>query len=710
MAQVHPVLQRNRIPFETRLTSKRESLGFIVVTPVQQNAQDGQELTRELSEARELVDAESAARVDTESKVEQLTSELGQAEERLQFEADTRAAMEAEAKVKAEERAADLERTERAATVEASIRQQIEKNTRDRIQILSAKLAEAESQIQSESEKKAQPVPEEIETLKSELGLAAQKLESQSAVRIELEASTTSRLKSLSEELVQAEELAEKEVGIRHEVEAELKSRIASQSAELAEAKDRLETETEARIQSDAELQVQTRSLAEELAQERERADSAAEAKDRIGEQAKVQVEELAGQIESLKQQALEGASDNHQREQDAQARIEALTTQLAQAETKIAEENQQYVEHDGEVHAEVAQAKEQIASLGNELAEIKEELAKQADALVNDLAKAMRQVQMQERLRVQAEELAEEKTNALASALIDLEKHSQANDSAQQQVKELRRQLAESKRLASLASDQTDPDPEPDPEPTEPGFQPLLNDVADVPAELREPIRSSETTGNPVMRSMLERFVTNLNQQLITIEAAHERQDYAEVASSCRLLKGVVHSMGFKDLVDPVNQLDNLLRDKQYGHLSAKIDELSQYALRIMMDDDANIEPSAGSEPVVGEKAEQPGREPILFKVPADNQRKEELSENFIFKLGTEILEMESAWRKEDYSELKRLCRWAVKYAKTLDFHEVVQAATELEQAVARVDRSDMAAKIESLGSLYCRIELVQE
>ena len=71
MAQVHPVLQRNRIPFETRLTSKRESLGFIVVTPVQQNAQDGQELTRELSEARELVDAESAARVDTESKVEQ---------------------------------------------------------------------------------------------------------------------------------------------------------------------------------------------------------------------------------------------------------------------------------------------------------------------------------------------------------------------------------------------------------------------------------------------------------------------------------------------------------------------------------------------------------------------------------------------------------------------------------------------------------------
>ena len=48
MAQVYPVLQRNRIPFETRLTSKRESLGFIVVTPVQQNAQDGQELTREL--------------------------------------------------------------------------------------------------------------------------------------------------------------------------------------------------------------------------------------------------------------------------------------------------------------------------------------------------------------------------------------------------------------------------------------------------------------------------------------------------------------------------------------------------------------------------------------------------------------------------------------------------------------------------------------
>ena len=49
MERVYPTLQRNLIRFQTRQTSQRESLGFIVVSPVQRSAQDGQEAIAELN-------------------------------------------------------------------------------------------------------------------------------------------------------------------------------------------------------------------------------------------------------------------------------------------------------------------------------------------------------------------------------------------------------------------------------------------------------------------------------------------------------------------------------------------------------------------------------------------------------------------------------------------------------------------------------------
>ena len=81
-----------------------------------------------------------------------------------------------------------------------------------------------------------------------------------------------------------------------------------------------------------------------------------------------------------------------------------------------------------------------------------------------------------------------------------------------------------------------------------------------------------------------------------------------------------------------------------------------------------------------------------------------------FLSRLGAVVLEMESASKIRDLTDLKRRCRWVKKYASTLEFQEIVVATKELEQSV--IDQDDNASinsKLESLVSIYCRVDLVK-
>ena len=90
-------------------------------------------------------------------------------------------------------------------------------------------------------------------------------------------------------------------------------------------------------------------------------------------------------------------------------------------------------------------------------------------------------------------------------------------------------------------------------------------------------------------------------------------------------------------------------------------------------------------------------------------NERKAELLENFVSQLGSELLEMQTAWQDHDADQLKKNCKWITKYASRMNFLEVVYATEDLQEALESGDASDISTRLTEFINLYTRIDLVR-
>ncbi len=568
-----------------------------------------EELSAELTELQSVAQNETQSREDTESRTEHLSAELGVALARVQAEVDARAAIEDESQGKADKITAELRRTQDLVLEETSAREQAERSANERVQVLSDQLDIVEERYQQESQQKQRAgiqKSEKIVELKDELDLATQKLRSQENARVEQVNAANQKIRELAGELERVNGLVDQENLIRQRAEKASGDQFRTQCVELESVREKLEAEVTARSRVEEDGQSRRNLLAKEPTRVKEEVETVARAKGEVELESNARLEVLREELGVLRQKTAQAAAEGLRKEQQASEKIALLTTQLSQAATDQSSKSEQRKQRkQRDTQREVA--------IPTVLATSKDpESVRSVDAEAGEIR--LEEVKPVKAAPIKAEPTAAAPEKAIAAAAADL---NQARSEKVEPVKDL--------ALSSETPIQT---------------------------------KLESASSSPVMRSMLDRFVVSMSQQLIRMQAACEDHNYPEVASASSWLKGEADALGFNEFVKgPVAELEGLLHERQYTQVSEKIDHLKQFALRIIMDNQSDT--SAQRKGMKTGPSKEAVGKAILYKIPPDNLRRLELSEKFLSRLGAVVLVMESASKIRDLKELKLFVRF---------------------------------------------------
>ena len=99
-----------------------------------------------------------------------------------------------------------------------------------------------------------------------------------------------------------------------------------------------------------------------------------------------------------------------------------------------------------------------------------------------------------------------------------------------------------------------------------------------------------------------------------------------------------------------------------------------------------------------------------IYSSLPMSNEKYRNIVEKFIIRLDEQLAAIDVAWSKRNYDELKRLGHWLKGSAGSVGFAAFVEPAAEFEQLAINKDDANLENAINTLHSLYRRIELQAE
>ncbi len=223
---------------------------------------------------------------------------------------------------------------------------------------------------------------------------------------------------------------------------------------------------------------------------------------------------------------------------------------------------------------------------------------------------------------------------------------------------------------------------PEDDDEDDEPDYEFQFDD---------EPIRSSKPVNNPIRHSMIERFVERLLEHIDSMEEALARRDYLELFVSCNWVRGEANTLGFEALIAPIDAIEYRLRRKKFSQIIAHLSALRNIAER--------IETMHTSGPDA----------PIQYIVPA-HAKSSATYENFVSQLGSKLLELEVAAQAENSRQMTQLCRWIDRYGEKIKFLEVLDASSQLQEAIKTGDSGLIDRQLVAFIELYAKIEIIKE
>jgi HPt (histidine-containing phosphotransfer) domain-containing protein len=205
----------------------------------------------------------------------------------------------------------------------------------------------------------------------------------------------------------------------------------------------------------------------------------------------------------------------------------------------------------------------------------------------------------------------------------------------------------------------------------------------------------------NPILNSMVRRFVKRLKQQLQVMESSYQEQNYMDLMVIANWVKSEALNLGFEELRSPIASLELCLRRQEFEPIDDIIKKLQNMAGRIEISDEPVDDGSS-----LGVKAQR-SVDPIPYMLP-DSDKKAELLENFVSQLGLKLLEMQSAWQEGNADNLSKICNWILKYGTRLDVPEVIDSAERLDFSLQRNDVDRISQRLWDFIGVYSRIEIV--
>ncbi len=250
---------------------------------------------------------------------------------------------------------------------------------------------------------------------------------------------------------------------------------------------------------------------------------------------------------------------------------------------------------------------------------------------------------------------------------------------------------------------------------------------VIDDRAAEQDKIVSSLPLSNPKFRSIVEKFIARLAQQLAAIDAAWDQRDYEELKRLGHWLKGSGGSVGFNQFAEPARELEQFATAQDDANLPGAIEQLHSIFGRLAVApappavvETAELkqempapEPTpspkpADAAPVEATREQEPDR--IHSSLPMSNPKFRGIVEKFAVRLKDKMADVDSAWNERDYAELNRLGHWLKGSAGSLGFAEFIEPARELEQFASDQDDSNLPGAIQQLHSINNRLVIDPE
>jgi CheY-like chemotaxis protein len=222
-----------------------------------------------------------------------------------------------------------------------------------------------------------------------------------------------------------------------------------------------------------------------------------------------------------------------------------------------------------------------------------------------------------------------------------------------------------------------------------------------DQPGELQA-IVSSLPMSNPKFRSIVEKFVTRLGEQLTAIDSAWSQRNYDELAKLGHWLKGSSGSVGFNQFVEPAREFEQFAKDRDDSNLPGSIQALHAIYGRIA------LEPAATGKPVL--EIVKPGKEYLIPEklISPYLETKPRLRPAigiFINQLATRCDDVDSAVAAEDFQEIEKFGYWLKAYGGSVGFDVFTEPARDLETYAKEKQLDSVQHTVSVIKQLNSRI-----
>lgn len=689
-----------------------------------------------------------AAKTEMEAKISQLESDTQSAQARVdQLQNELTAATDAieqekQARALAEEQAQNKISTLEQKLSEAEIQRESALNENEakvteansEIEALASRLATSEQQLEEQLEAAKQShLNEEVEQLHKELESAREKLETEVNRRNSAEAAAGKQIEELLDELNLLRSDSNALAKARDSLETEKLDEISNIHRQLEEAQANLDAERnekallqtqseenlnelEARLKDmEAEqnrLQAQTEraeafgqhqtSLLEQALSDAENANKLGDAARKVTLHLKAKIRKLESQVENL-----EASQTETEPEPEPEPTPETETQEAATSvveETAIIEAPSLSLMPEAELVQQTEQeAAEEILPGTDEDADFSLDDFDTSSPTVEPSLKnpslSVEDIEEEQEQEPEEEPAPEVAPTEPQLSLVELE----TVESPEPVSAEITPEVAKADVIESTleddatkndviqAEDETPEDKKVDEEADEEDDE---EEEEDLNYEIQfddKPIRSSRPINNPVLHSMIERFVKQLFQHIDAMETALTERDYLELVVSCNWVRGEANTLGFEVLVKPIDSIEVQLRREKFSQIITHLSELRNMAERIEIKQSAS--PDA----------------PIQYFVPA-HAKNAVIYENFVSQLGSKLLELEVAASSDNTRQMTQLCKWINRYGTKIKFIEVVDAANQLQEVIESGDEEMIEAQLRRFVEIYAKIEIVLE
>ena len=191
------------------------------------------------------------------------------------------------------------------------------------------------------------------------------------------------------------------------------------------------------------------------------------------------------------------------------------------------------------------------------------------------------------------------------------------------------------------------------------------------------ETIYSSLPMSNQKFRSIVEKFVVRLEQQLAAIDSAWQERDYEELKRLGHWLKGSAGSVGFAQFVEPAKIFEQFAIEKDDTNIANAVQKLHAIYRRVA------VEP--GQEAHVSPAITRPVKdyvmpEQLTCRLLDTNPKLRSIIEKFISQLSSWFDVVDEAIVKEDFEEIKKFAYWLKGSGGSVGFDAFTEPATDLE------------------------------